>query len=388
MLRQLWTMTASDLRQRVRDKSVPIFGLAVPLALMFVMNLVFGDVDEVEMEPITVAAASEDEQLGDVLLDTIGAVPGLDVTVDRVAQDEVRDAVADEEAGLGILVPDDFTDTVTAGQGAELEIIEGDDAGLEGSIIVSVLQGVTDRMTASAEAAGAGAALGLSPEQLAEVAEMVGEVGPQVSTVEGATATEQLDSGSSVVAGQAGLFLLFTVGFGVLALLDERRQGTLARLQSMPVRPFLIPAAKALASYILGVVATLVLLAAGSLLFGVSFGPPAWIVLLVLCVVAAGTSLMFIIARIATTPEQAGIVQSILAIVLGMAGGAFFPIAATGALGTVLDLNPISAFTRGLGISAGGGGLTDLGGPILTMLGFAAVSLIVSRLVPDRGAAA
>ncbi len=30
MWRQLWTMTVSDLRQRVRDRSVIIFGIAKP----------------------------------------------------------------------------------------------------------------------------------------------------------------------------------------------------------------------------------------------------------------------------------------------------------------------------------------------------------------------
>ena len=34
-------MALSDLRQRVRDRSVLIFGLAVPIILMFVFNLLF-----------------------------------------------------------------------------------------------------------------------------------------------------------------------------------------------------------------------------------------------------------------------------------------------------------------------------------------------------------
>ena len=127
------------------------------------------------------------------------------------------------------------------------------------------------------------------------------------------------------------------------------------------------------------------LLTAGSVLFDVSFGSPVVVAVLVLCAVAAATSLMFIIARVARTAEQAGIAQSILAIVLGMAGGAFFPIAGTGLAGRLLDLNPVAAFTRGLGISSGGGGLSDIGVPVAILLGFAVVALLVSRLVPDRG---
>jgi ABC-2 type transport system permease protein len=53
----------------------------------------------------------------------------------------------------------------------------------------------------------------------------------------------------------------------------------------------------------------------------------------------------------------------------------------------VLDLNPVAAFMRGLGITAGGGGITDIGVPVAIMLGFAVVMVVRPALVPDRGAA-
>ncbi|MGB5951140.1 MAG: ABC transporter permease, partial [Ornithinimicrobium sp.] len=171
---------------------------------------------------------------------------------------------------------------------------------------------------------------------------------------------------------------------GVLGLISEREQGTAARLRSMPMHPRLIVAAKGLVSFILGVVATAVLLACGSFFFDVSFGSPLVVAVLIAAVVTASTSLMFIIAKLATTAEQAGVAQSILAISLGMAGGAFFPITGTGTLGALLDLNPIAAFTRGLGISSNGGGLADVAGPLIVMVAFAAVALLVSAVVPDR----
>lgn len=50
-MRQLWTMTAADLRLRVRDRSVIIFAILVPLGLMFVLNLTFGSTQNLELEP-------------------------------------------------------------------------------------------------------------------------------------------------------------------------------------------------------------------------------------------------------------------------------------------------------------------------------------------------
>jgi ABC-2 type transport system permease protein len=171
----------------------------------------------------------------------------------------------------------------------------------------------------------------------------------------------------------------------VLSLVAEREQGTLARLRSMPMPAGLVVAAKALSGFLLGVVSTAVLLTLGSLFFDVSFGSPVATAVLVLSAVAAGTSLTFIVARVARTSEQANTVQSIVALVLGIAGGAFFPITASGLAGRLVDLNPIAAFTRGLGITSGGGGLSDIGAPVTVMLGFAVVAWLASRLLPDRG---
>jgi len=386
-LRHLWTMTASDLRQRIRDKSVIIFALVVPLALMFVFNLALSGMQDVTLGTIDVAVAMPDgDQLAAGLVDAALSSEAVEVRRTTAPADEVRDLVQSGEVAMGIIVPEDFSEAVTSGRETVVDVVQGDQAGLESSVVVAVLQAVLDRFAAGTVAAAAGAQLGLPPEQLATLAEEAATAGPQITLTEGETSNEQLSSSANLVAGQAGLFLLFTVGFGVLGLLAEREQGTLARLRSMPMRPGLIVAAKGLVSYLLGVVATSVLLVVGSLFFDVSFGSPLAVVALVLCVVAAGVSLMFIIARVARTAEQANISQSILAMVLGMSAGAFFPITSSGTLGQLMDLNPIAAFMRGLGITSGGGGIGDIGTPVLIMLGFAAVAAAVSRIVPDRGA--
>lgn len=386
-MRQLWTMTVSDLRQRLRDRSVLLYGLVVPLALMFVFDLTLGD-QEVELEPLTVAvAAPEGDVLADAVVTVLGDLDDLDVTVEEVSPDAASARVADGEAGLAVIVPAGFTDAVTAGEGPVVEVVEGDGTGLEGDVVLSVLDAVLDQLAAGALTAAAGAEAGLPTEVVASLGQAALAAAPVVTLEEGEAANEQLSASGALVAGQAGLFLLFTVGFGVLGLVAERETGTMPRLRSMPMRPGLIVAAKALVSYLLGVGATAVLLTAGSVLFDVSFGSPVAVAALVLAAVAAATSLMFVIARVARTAEQANAVQSIFALVLGLTGGAFFPLSATGLAGQLLDVNPVAALTRGLGITSGGGGLADLGVPVLTMLGFAVVCVVLARLVPDRGEA-
>jgi ABC-2 type transport system permease protein len=388
-MRQLVTLTATDLLQRVRDTSVIVFALVVPLALMFVFNLVFGNADEPEFDAVTVAvAAPAGDDMAAIVVGAVSSLDGelFDVTVDETDEATARARVDDGDAAVALVLPDGFGDAARTGTPVTVEAVRGDQARIETDVVLSVVDGVLDQFAAGAVAARAGLAEAVPPEQLGPLAELATAGGPDYELTAGEAATEQLGEGAALVAGQAGLFLLFTVSFGVTGLLVERETGTLARLRSMPMPTWFIVASKALVSLVLGIVATSVLLTAGGLLFDVDFGAPLPVGVLIVCATAAGTSVMFVIARIVRTSEQASVATSIVALVLGIGGGAFMPVSASGALAVVLDLNPVAAMLRGLGITAAGGGITDLGVPIAIMLGFAVVMVGLSRVVPDRGA--
>ena len=389
-MRQLLALTASDLRQRIRDRSVIIFALVVPMALMTVFNLVFSATEDLEIAPVTVAISTPTgDDLAQVVTSVVRRLDGtdeLDVTVHEVDEATGRRQVEDGDAAIALLVPDGFGQAARTGSPVTVEAVRGDEAGIEADIVLSVVDGLLGQFASGAVTARAALAEGVSHEDLAAVVEQATTGGPAYDVARGQASDEQLDSGASLVAGQAGLFLLFTVSFGVTGLLIDQESGALARLRSMPIPAWVIVTSKALVSFVLGVVATGVLLTLGGFLFDADFGSLPAVVTLVVCAAAAGTSVMFLIVRVARTSEQAGIATSIVALVLGIGGGAFFPVSATGPLSRVLDLNPVAALLRGLGTTSGGGGLADIGVPVAIMLGFGAVLLTVSRLVPDRGA--
>jgi ABC-2 type transport system permease protein len=389
-MRQLLTLTASDLLQRVRDRSVIVFAIVVPLVLMFVFNLVFGSTDDIELEPVTVAiSAPAGDDLAQVVSHVVrelGGTDELDVTVHEVGAAAGRKEVEDGLAAIALLVPEGFGEAARTGEPVTVAAVRGDEAGLEADIVLSVVDGLMDQFASGAVTARAALAEGVPHQDIAALVEQATSGGPAYALARGRASDEQLDAGAALVAGQAGFFLLFTVSFGVSSLVLERETGTLSRLRSMPMPSWRIVAAKALVSFVLGVVATAVLLAAGGWLFDADFGSLPAVAALVLCASAAGTSVMFLVVRVARNSEQAGIATSIVAIVLGIGGGAFFPVAAAGSTAGLLDLTPVAALLRGLGITSGGGGVADIGVPAAIMLGFAAVMLLVSRLVPDRGA--
>ncbi len=377
-MRALWTLTAIDLRQRVRDRSVLVLTVLVPLGLMVVLDLALGGTEDGGPEPTTVAvSAPAGDRTAAALLIALDRAP--EVTVEGAGASQVRTMVEVGEADLGLIVPAGLGTADVGG----VELVEGAGAGTRAAVVAAVVRGTLDQLVAARGVTTAAGLAGLPPEQADAVARAAG-TGQTITLTEGEASDDQLGTAGSLVAGQAGLFLFFATGYGVLGLLAEREQGTAARLRSLPVRWGVVLAAKALVSVVLGVLATGVLLVAGALLFGLSLGSPVAVAALVLCAVAAATSLMVVIGRVARTAEQAGVLQAIAAVVLGLTGGAFFPVGFSGWAGRLLELNPVAALARGLGITAGGGGVGDIGVPVALLVGVGALCLGASRLVPDR----
>jgi linearmycin/streptolysin S transport system permease protein len=172
----------------------------------------------------------------------------------------------------------------------------------------------------------------------------------------------------------AVFFLFFTVQFGVTSLLEERNDGTLARLLAAPVSRASILGAKLLTSFLLGAISMAVLVAATTLLFGATWGNPVGVSVLIVTAIMAATGIMALIATVAKNAEQAANWQSVVAVILGLIGGTFFPVSqAPGILSSITFVAPQAWFLRGLG-DLRGGSVSAVWVPALAMLAFAAVT--------------
>ncbi|MGO0575758.1 ABC transporter permease [Ornithinimicrobium panacihumi] len=388
-MRSFLTLVLHDLRQHVTDKAVLLFALVIPAVLSAVFNFAFSGLTDVELDPTTVAiSVPEGDGAGQALRGALngmadgGEVP---VTVREVGPDEVAGLVDSGEAGVGVVVPEGFTEALRAGEGAVVDVSQGEDVGLTGDIVAGVVSSVLTRLDTDAATVAGAAGAGLDQAVIGALAQQVQQAQPQVATTVSEVTGEQLSLAAGIVAGQAGMFLFFTVGFALLNLLTEREWGTLPRLRTMPLPGWMVPAAKGVVGIVLGVVSTTVLLASGQLLFdGVDFGNWGVVMLLILATVTAATSVMAIILRVARTSEQASLAMSVIAISLGVAGGTFFRVPTEGWVGAVLQLNPIAALGRGLGITSGGGGLVEIAPVLGVLVGFTVVTLVLARVMPGR----
>ena len=180
-------------------------------------------------------------------------------------------------------------------------------------------------------------------------------------------------------ASMAVFFLFFTAQFGPLSLLGERRQGTLPRLVAAPIPPWSIVAGKAIGSFVLGVVSLTVIVVASTFLVGAVWGNPVGVAALIVAVVLSAMGITALITTLAGTEEQAGGWNAIVAVTLGILGGAFFSLAqAPELLSRLSFLTPHAWFLRGLDeLAAPSATLADLAPSLAALLTIAVLTGVI-----------
>jgi ABC-type Na+ efflux pump permease subunit len=118
-------------------------------------------------------------------------------------------------------------------------------------------------------------------------------------------------------------FLVLTVGWLFVA---ERRQGTLIRLRAAPLTRGQILAGKLLPCLLLSLFQGVFLLAAGNVVFGMSWGTePLWLLAVVACTSLAAMGLAMLIAGLAKTETQIAVYGTLLVLVLAGISGSLMP---------------------------------------------------------------
>jgi ABC-2 type transport system permease protein len=121
------------------------------------------------------------------------------------------------------------------------------------------------------------------------------------------------------------LFLYFAVGSGARSLLTERRQGTLARLRVAPIVFRDVVAGKIVAIFITSLTSTLALWLATSKLFDASWGSVPGVLVLSAATVFAIGGIASLIAAFAKSEAAADATTGMVAFLLALFGGNFFP---------------------------------------------------------------
>ncbi|MEU8039632.1 ABC transporter permease [Streptosporangium sp. NPDC049078] len=375
-----------DLRQRAKDSTLIVFAIVLPLGMAFILNAVLGGTGGDFTARYAVADA--DRAAGGGFVQQV-LEPMRDsgiVTLRPVATAEEGRALTQRgEVEATFVIPAGFSADVRAGRAATLEIIGSVAAPVAVQVAREVGQAYATGLRSVQLAVAVVSPSGTAPdaERAARLAERAGALPVPVSVREDASAVRrQLDVTTYYAAGMAMFFLFFAVVFGITSVFDERRAGTLTRMLAAPISRPAIVLGKLLSGVLVGIVSMTILVVVTTLVIGARWGDPLGVAALVVSGVLAATGLMAALATFARTAEQASNWQSVVAMVLGILGGVFFPSAQLGGLTALGYLTPHKWFMQGLADLAGGGSVQAVAVPVAALLGFAVLggALALSRV--------
>ena len=371
-----------DLRARFRDRSALLIGIVVPLGLAFIFNSIFsgisGNGKAINLGVVSLDRGTIARQFTGQVLGAVGR-SGLIAIHPEATVTGARALAASGTLQAVIIIPADFTARVEADRPASMQVIGNVDAPISTEVARSIAEGYAAdlnrvRLSVATVVAGGAGPASVSPARTAALAARAAAAAAPLAVRDVSTTTKELDQKSFFAAGMAVFFLFFTVQFGVTSLLEERSDGTLARLLAAPIPRASILGGKLLTSFLLGVISMVVLVVATSLLFGARWGNPAGVAVLIVAAILAAMGIMALIATVARSAEQASNWQSVVAVVLGLLGGTFFPVAqSSGFFSRLTFVAPQAWFLRGLG-DLRGGPVSVVWVPALAMLGFAVVA--------------
>jgi ABC-2 type transport system permease protein len=382
---------AKDLRQRVRDRSVFLWGIVAPLGLAAIFSLILGGVTDTSTIDVGYAVADEDEgEQGSAFVEQVLRpldAEGLFEIVEVPTAKQAEELAADGDVDAAFVIPEGFTAAVEAGEETSILVI----GNVDSATFSQVARSIAGQYAGQINTVGAAvftyfAVSGEDPDP-ARAAELIPEaleVPAPLVLAESEASSKQLSAATFYSAAMAILFLFLTVQFGVLGLLEERQNQTLRRLLAAPISRRAVIGGKALTSFVIGIASMTVLVVGTTLLLGAEWGNSLAVAVLVVAGVIAAMGIMFVIAAFANTAEQAGNLQAIVAFVLAMLGGTFFPVAPEGIIGRLSLLTPHAWFLRGLGDVAAGTGAGDAFPAALYIAAFGLVTGVLAQFRMGR----
>lgn len=378
-----------DLTRRLRDKSILLQVFAAPLLLAVIVGGAFGGgganldatilIVDADRTPTSQAVTTSITSASD-------AAGGLQFTAQSGDEAAANAAVASGSAGAAVLIPAGFTAAVAAGQPAELVVVGDASTPIVTGVADSVAAGISTRLHAaylgSATAAQTAQATGRALDPAAVATAL--SAPPAIALVD-----ERLSNNFNIISffapGMAMIFLFFVMGTTARSVLTERREGTLPRILASPTTPTAVVLGKALAVFVLGMLSMLTVYVATTLLFGVNWGDPIGVLLVITSVVIAIAGISLIVTGLARSEEQAQALTIIGSLVLALLGGTFV-YTASGPLAAARNFTPNGqALMAFIDLSAGEAAWTGILWRVAIIVAIGVVTGLIGLVAIRRG---
>ncbi len=320
---KVWAIVATALLRFTRDRFNLFFVFVLPLAIVLLIGLQYGDVGDPQLGLVVPA----DDTLGDELRQRLAEIEDLEV-VDLDTRAEVLDRVDDGELDAGLVVPEGFSSSIADGEPIELTYVSAGD-GL-GPQLQNLVGDALSRTLAVPTAVHAAVELG-ADEDAARAAALGNESMLELLEVRTVTAGDRLfpegTTGYDVGAtGQLVLFVFLTSLTGSAAIIQSRRLGVTTRMLSTPTPVRTILLGEAVARFTIAVTQGVYIMLATVVLFGVEWGNLLASAAILAALGAVGAAAAMLSGATFANEDQASGITVVLALALGALGGSMLPI--------------------------------------------------------------
>jgi ABC-2 type transport system permease protein len=380
-----------DLRLRLRDRSAFIIAFIAPLALASIISFAFGSQQQT-FETTFGLVDLDKTEISQSFAKGLQQIPSLKDSIHLktlTSEAEASPMVRDHTVSAAIVIPAGFAQAVQTGNASEIKVLKNPDAPIAGQVATALASGFSSEINAgrlSIQTAVSGGALAKpgAPDLNTLVQKAIQGRIP-VNLADGQLGVNEVTAADYFGPSMSIFFLFFTVQFGALSLLTERREGTLARLLAAPVKPATIVAGKVFSSFVLGLLSIGAMIAATHFLLGSRWGDPLAVAVLTVAIVFAAMGITGVLVTLAKTQEQAGGFGAIAATGLALLGGNFIQITdAPLVIRKISLLTPNGWALRAFfDLAAEGGGIMSilpaLGAVIAFGVVFGALALLLGR---------
>ena len=360
-MKKLLIIALKDLKIMFRDPSSLVWMLVTPIALTLAMAFAFGRLtgggQAAGLSDIPVIIVELDGgQMSEPIVQTFQSQELSHLITATLSTDEAaaRTAVDKDEVAAAIIIPagftakiipaalqqGDFSPLLQREQGV-VEVYASPKRPISVSIVRSIVNAVLNRMAAAGAAAQTSITQLIvsgyvSPQDMQKIGNEIGQrTGEQAAQGSSLKLTAQVvgaqtNSGSFdwmayMAPSMAVLFLMFTVSLGGRSILAERQWGTLQRLLISPSSAAQVLGGKVSGIFLTGLAQMLILIVFSALAFGLRWGAPIALIVLIVATVFAATGWGALIAAYAKSPGQAMSIGSMMALVFAGLAGNFVP---------------------------------------------------------------
>jgi ABC-2 type transport system permease protein len=342
----LWEITVKDLRLILKDRGALYTLLALPVVFIAILGVSTGELITTHEESKLLKVGIVNENGGPLSKDiskslsTIGGIKALEVS-DR---DEAKRWLQDGRSSVVVTIGKDFEERIDELKLRDIFNREHGKLSRGLSVIDIHVQsgvefvGVTELVeyvvlssvlrVVAPYVARRSVILRRTIDRMMEDEE---DDSPTAATEPQPTAEKPVEPGASIiyqtlVPSFMVMFAFFLINIMASSFINERKLGTLRRLQSSPIGPVQLMWGKTLPFLFVSILQSLILFASGKLMFGMSWGiHPLMLLPVILMTSISATGMGLLLATIVRTESQVASYATFLVIVLAGISGCYMP---------------------------------------------------------------